>query len=605
MGLSVCVRAADLIHGAVDYVSEGEGWVRPVRFTPAQMRALGSVRAWHPGYYRQLAACTSGVTLEFETDAASVSVELRMGRPPRGTVSVLADVTRAQSLEAPFDGASADVDGRHLPLCVPDEDNVVTFSLDDPAAAPEPGIVRLPLPGMGENHRVRVWLPCLAPCAVREVRADGTYLNPVADAGRLLVIGDSIAQGYVSRDPGLSWTALLAGQLGLELLNQGVGGQVFQPGSLADLPSLLTPEAIVVELGENYRYEPCSASRVALDVKALLGEVSEAWPDVPTWVLTPLPHLECAYPTHPRSCADAVPSLIEECAAKHEQMRLVDGTALLDADSLETLICDGSDHPGPDGHRMIAERLSFVMGATKEDGSARRERALELASARGEAALPMVECLRRGRCEVLLAEEGAIVVEVEGPVRLVMGPSRKALRRALEALGTDARVTMVCGGRSLARDVAWATGGHARKCHVVSWPQGKPAPEVDPSLDIRVLTSAYAEAVRRAYEHPEYFSPGELERALDAGAFLGAFEENRLVGFVGEHAEGCMGALEVLEGHRRKGWGSALAKAKIAQLIERGAVPWAEVWPDNAASLALERSLGLVVRPADEFWVVA
>ena len=75
--------------------------------------------------------------------------------------------------------------------------------------------------------------------------------------------------------------------------------------------------------------------------------------------------------------------------------------------------------------------------------------------------------------------------------------------------------------------------------------------------------------------------------------------------FVGEHAEGAMGALEVAEDHRRQGWGTALAAAKVARHLAAGQTPWAEVWPDNEASLALERAMGFEVRPADEFWVVA
>ena len=84
-------RAADLLHGALDVVDAGGGWVRPSRFSAPQLRALGSVRAWHPGLYRQMAACTAGVTMEFETDASVVTLELRPGEkdpqpatPPRG-----------------------------------------------------------------------------------------------------------------------------------------------------------------------------------------------------------------------------------------------------------------------------------------------------------------------------------------------------------------------------------------------------------------------------------------------------------------------------------------------------------------------------------------
>lgn len=602
MGLDICVRAAELLHGALDTSPQPGGWVLPVRFAPEQLRALGSVRAWHPGVFRQMAACTAGVSLEFETDATRVELDLRLDEPPRSSRSVIADVERhAGGPKPPYDGVGIEIDDRRLPLALPDEKNVLTWLLDDPSVAPEPGLQRLP--GMGVPHRVRVWLPCLTSCSVREVRSDGTYLTPVAAREQLLVLGDSIAQGFVGGDPGLTWPARLADHLGLDLVNQGLGAQVFQVGSLAGLAGRVRPAAVVVEFGANYRFEPCLESRVWPEIRTYLYEVAEAFPEVPVWVLTRLPHAEDVYETHPRSCADAIDGLIRRAAAPHANMRVVDGSALLDAGELDALLADGSDHPGPEGQRMIAERLAFVTDATAASPEARRALALRLAQKEGELAFPLTECLRRGLGTVLLASKGAVVVEFPGGHRVAMGPSRSTLRRALTCLGPGSGVTMVCGDRVLAREVARATDGYPRACNVVVWTGD--APRVRGQRDIRVLTPAYADLIRERYDHAEYFTPGELEDLLEAGAFLGGFEQGRLVGFVGEHAEGCMGALQVSVDHRREGWGTALAAAKVARTLEEGNVPWAEVWPDNEASLALERAMGFEVRPAENFWVVA
>ena len=602
MGLDISVHAVDLLHGALDTEAQRDGWVRPVRFAPEQIRALGSVRAWHPGVFRKMATCTAGVCLEFETDATIVEVDLRMDEPPQSTRSVIADVERHPAgPRPPYDGVGVEIDGRHLPLSLPDEKNVLTWLLDDPADAPEPGLRRLP--GMGVPHHVRVWLPCLTSCSVREVRSDGSYLRPVDAREQLVVLGDSIAQGFVGGDPGLTWPARLADHLGLDLLNQGVGAQVFQVGSLAGLAGRVRAAAVVVEFGANYRFEPCQESRVWPEIRTYLYEVSEAFPDAPVWALTCLPHTEDVYPTHARSCVAQVDGLIRRAAAQHPGMRVVDGSALLDAGELDALLADGSDHPGPAGQRMLAERLSFVMDATAAGPEVRRELALSFAEKAGELAFPLAECLRRGLGEVLLASRDVVVVELFGGHRLVMGPSRAALRRALTCLGPGAGVTMVCGDRRLAREVARATGGAPRGCHVVVW-RGE-APARDGARDIRVLTPAYADLIRERYDHAEYFSAGELEAHLEAGAFLGGFEQGRLVGFVGEHAEGCMGALQVQEDHRRQGWGTALTAAKVARTLEAGGTPWAEVWPENEASLALERSMGFGIGPADRFWVVA
>lgn len=597
MPTGVVASAADYLHGAVDVVDVGDGWVRPSRLSAAQLRALGSVRAWHPGLYRQMAACTAGVTVEFETSAGEVSLELRVGAVPPATTSVLADVARHTGVEPGRpDAVYADVGGRHLGPLLPGEDGLLTLDLADPDAAV------LTLPGLGEPQRVRVWLPCLAPCEVRSVITDGAPAAPVAARPVLLVLGDSIAQGFWAEDASRTWPALLAEHLGLDLVNQGVCGQVFQPGTLAGLEGV-DVAAVVVEFGENYRFEPCDEGSVARDVRSYLDEVAASWPEAPVWVLTTPPHLEVAYPTHPRSCAAAVDRIVADAVAPREQMRLVDASALLDRHLLPRLLADGSDHPGPEGQLMLARRLAFVMDATADDEATRRERALAIARGAGDEALPVADALSRGAGDVRLADEGAVIVDVPDGVRLVWARDRALVGRALECLGA-APVSCVCGGRPVAREAARAVRGKARACELVVWRRREP-PEPDDARDLRTLTPAYAGAILERYSHPEYLRPGELEALLAAGRVIGGFEDGRLVGFVGEHPHGAMGMLEVVEGSRRRGWGRALAAAKVRQLLGEGRLPWAEVWPENRASLALERAMGFEVLEGGRLWYVS
>ncbi len=597
----VSAEALDLLHGALAYRPAGDGWVLPERFTPQQLRALGSCHAWHPGYFRQLAVCTSGITLEFVTDATVVGVEVHLYTPPRGTLSVIEDVERwDDGPEAPYDGVSCVVDGRHLPLALPDGTDLVEFSLDDPAAAPEPGLQHLP--GMGDEHHVTVYLPNLTSCAVREVFSDGSFIKAVEAKEQLLVLGDSIAQGYVAKDPDLAWSARLARDLDLDLVNQGVGGQVFQPGTLSGLSQHVSPAAIVVEFGENYRFEPCTASEVRRDVRAYLRELVLEWPDVPTWVITCPRHLEDAYPTHPKSCAGEVDSIIREEAAFFEQVRVVEGARLLD--DAPALLADGSDHPGPEGQKMMYERLAYVMGATGEPAAFRRQMAQELLADAPDCALPLKEAVRRGIGEVLLAERDAVLLQVSPTSQMLWAKSGPLGRQAATCLGREGGITCVLGSRAAALAVARVLGGKARSCHLAFY-RGEGSLEADPAWTVRTLGPAHAQVIRSHYSHVEYLEPGELESALAAGKVLGCFDEGRLCGFVGEHADGSIGLLEVFEEHRREGWGTALMLAKANQQLAEGLVPWAEVWPENAASVSLMKSIGFEVLPANQMWFVA
>ena len=65
------VPARGFLHGSVGVEQIRGGFIRPLRITPEQLRVLGSVAALHPGQFRGMAACTAGITLEFDTDAST------------------------------------------------------------------------------------------------------------------------------------------------------------------------------------------------------------------------------------------------------------------------------------------------------------------------------------------------------------------------------------------------------------------------------------------------------------------------------------------------------------------------------------------------------
>lgn len=351
--------AAGLLHGAVGAVEQHYRWMRPLRFVDEQIRALGSVQAWHPGLYRQMSRTTAGICVEFETDATEVALEVRVDAEPKGTRAVLEAIDQVQGEGSrPHDGLSVDVDGHHLPCVMPEgRDELVTFAINGFDPEDRQGLQALP--GLARPRSVRIWLPCLRGCVVRDVVSDGTFVRPVARRRQLLVLGDSIAQGFVAGDPALAWPALLAGKLDLDLVNQGLGGQVFQPGSLYGLAAAVDPARIIVAYGESYRYEPCLARRVSRDVRSYLSELSRLWPQVPTHVLTPLWHDEGAVPSHGMSCYEQVPTFLEAHAAPHDQMTIVDGLDLLEHDP--ALLADGYEHPNARGCRQIATRMNAVI----------------------------------------------------------------------------------------------------------------------------------------------------------------------------------------------------------------------------------------------------
>ena len=344
MDISVQGEAGAYLRGALQVDECGDGFVRPCRFTAAQVRELGGLAAWHPRLYREMASCTSGICLDLVTDCAHLALEAAADPFGPGTSAMLSDlVAHDPTALPPYDGYSLVVDGKRLGVRVPGDDGLVRF-----AAGAFPG----------KTRRVRIWLPCLTGCKLGRIYGDGSYIKAAPANKSLVVMGDSIAQGFTALDPALTWPALLADDLGLGLVNQGVGGQIFQPGSVTDAADHVDAAALVIEFGANYRFEPCRADAVERDVYAYLREAYRAFPGVPTLVVTPLFHTEEIYATHPDSCFADVARIIRSTASSFATMTVVDGDEILPTDP--ALLADGSDHPGVAGQQIVCEKLRKV-----------------------------------------------------------------------------------------------------------------------------------------------------------------------------------------------------------------------------------------------------
>lgn len=598
---------ADLLHGCLDVRQVGEGWVRPERFLPRQQRVLESCMAWHPGLYLRMSEATAGVCLRFRTDASEVALALRVDPQSRWVRERLREA-EGHPATSPHDGVSCDVDGRHLGCAVPnvlDEGlpgmsglagaRVFAFSLVEPGEAPQEGLQLLP--GFGPMREVTIWLPCLSGCEVGDLWCDGMTIEPMEAAGTLLVLGDGSAQGLVADDPGLTWPALLAKRWGLDLLDQGIAGQVFQAGTCPPLSGRVRPERIVVAYGSAYRHEPCVALRTQREATNFLAEVARIWPDVPCQVITPTWHDEGRLSTHRHSCFAEVPHVIRRAAAGHRHMYVTDGLALLDH---RTGLLADADHPTAEGARQLAVRAyvaAKVEETPPESLPLRAERVLEGAPAR---AFSIRECLRRGIGQVLLAEPGCTILRVPDGNQYVFAPDHE-LGRAAVALLLEPTLVTVCEPE-FERDVRQILGlDLVEPYHLVVY-EGRRNLRVAKrrSSHIRPLDVSYAKTVHEHYSFPQFVSEDEVRRRLAEGLILGAFEGEELVGFVGEHREGSIGMLEVFPGHRGKGWGEALVSVKANRMLERGWTPWTEVYPYNKASLKMHEKLGFTVYPATD-----
>lgn len=192
-------------------VQERDGWLIPIRFTKSQMDTYSLADNFA---IRSLA--TSSVILSFKSAAKKISFEYRITGKAR-------------------DWANLDV------VC----DGLLRESINITA---DSGMLEIKLPGDGEVE-THIYLPHLVCFELRNISSDEPLIPTQKKSKVWLALGDSITQGMVAQRPSCTYPSLLSERFGLELINAGVGGIVFNADELDYIG--LEPDLITVALGCN------------------------------------------------------------------------------------------------------------------------------------------------------------------------------------------------------------------------------------------------------------------------------------------------------------------------------------------------------------------
>ncbi|MBQ6823402.1 MAG: hypothetical protein IJN82_01470 [Clostridia bacterium] len=207
------------VQGALG-TEEQNGYVMLRRYPEAQARQYLDV-IHSEDYYKKTFA-TAGMRLAVRTDASAFSVRYR-GRQASSRKVCLFDLY--------VNGALMENTGN--------EDAETDFE----------GLLSFNLPA-GEKEIV-LYLPNLYGALLSDLElADATFAEPLRRARKLLCFGDSITQGYTTRYPSLSYANRMADLLDAEVVNKGIGGEVFNPALLA-VDDGGRPDIVTVAYGTN------------------------------------------------------------------------------------------------------------------------------------------------------------------------------------------------------------------------------------------------------------------------------------------------------------------------------------------------------------------
>ena len=253
----------------------------------------------------------------------------------------------------------------------------------------------------GRTRARRLWLPLLgaalavaAVCAVAVLRPWGASepVTPVAvaegvagapasvppaplvldDDARVLVFGDSWVYGSAATVPTLGFAYLLAGELGVETVVDGVRGSGYlKPGldgpaygeRIAALDPALDPDVIIVEGSINDRKLYPDGYRDA--VTAAWDALAARYPDAEIVILGPSPQVLPVEGATRRidaelsSLASArgwwyISPIAEDWITTANYLDVIDTGPI------------GRDHPSTDGHAYLADRVAEAIGRMEQ-----------------------------------------------------------------------------------------------------------------------------------------------------------------------------------------------------------------------------------------------
>ena len=265
--------------GAYSFKETEDGWLQAFQYTDEQMAYFST--AFDFWYDRCMA--TTAKTLEFTTRAQNLSFEYRFiwtGSQDSFELSLDRQITEIRYVKD----------------------------------LPEEGTLSWQLPE-GEKEVV-LYLPADATVLIRNFTVDGD-VTPAKKNEKVLWLGDSITQGFGPLRSGQTYVSVANRILNYDILNQGIGGYVYDKFSLMKMDGY-EPDKIIVALGTN-QYGDKNFKIIEAYYDTLISIYGDKIP------------ILCILPIWRGDNMEGVPTLIEFCkkvkeiAERYENVKTVDG----------------------------------------------------------------------------------------------------------------------------------------------------------------------------------------------------------------------------------------------------------------------------------------
>lgn len=295
--------------GALYFEETEDGYLKANQYTKPQMDYFkNAFEMWF-----ERCDASSAKTIEFETDASKVSFEYK-----------LIWKCSEDSIELAIDGLATEI----VYLKDIDMEGNVSWNLPE------------------GKKKVTIYLPSDATILVRNFDIDGEF-KPVPKNEKVLWLGDSITQGYGPLRSYQTYVSVANRILNYDILNQGIGGYIYDKKSLMKMEGY-DPDKIIVALGTNQFGDEKAYEMVKEYYETLIDIYGE---EIPILCITPLwrGDTEDGIPTLIKFCEN-----IREIVGKYKNIKVVDGFKMVP--HLEEYYLDNL-HPNALGTEVYGRNL--------------------------------------------------------------------------------------------------------------------------------------------------------------------------------------------------------------------------------------------------------
>jgi len=271
-----------IYYGAYSFAETDDGYLQAFQYTKDQMDYFKKTS----DFFYDRCKASSAKTLEFAAVAAKISFEYK-----------ILWAGSQDSFELCEDGLITNI------VYVKDikEEGTISFSLEE-----------------GKKN-VIIYLPADAEVVIRNFEIDKDFY-PAEKGEKVLWLGDSITQGFGPLRSAQTYVSVANRLLGYDIINQGIGGYVYDKKSLLKMEGY-RPDKIIVALGTN-QYGTESMK----DIEEFYEVLTTIYKDIPVL---------CIIPLWRGDNVEGIPTLISFCSRlksivkKYESVTIVDGFKLV------------------------------------------------------------------------------------------------------------------------------------------------------------------------------------------------------------------------------------------------------------------------------------